>query len=99
MRLTKILRKLRRLLWRFAEWRAFHSRYGLVAAVAYISTGHSQRQWSWSRGASMLSDSSEPRKYSVYKLTPSVQLTLVRYYVSRAHFITGSDDVSKQVRR
>src|SRR5262249_30767305 len=99
MPLTKILRKPRRLWSRFAEWKAFHSRYGLAAVVVYISTGRWQSHWNWHRGESMPWGSRGPRKYSVYKLTPYVQLTLVRYYASRAHFTTESDGVSKQVRR
>src|SRR5215475_16042261 len=98
MPLTKILRRPRRLWSRFAKWRIFRSRYGLAVAVAYISTGRSQHHWYWKSGTFTPAPLNAPRKYSVYKLTPYVQLTLVRYYASRAHFTTESDGVSKQVR-
>lgn len=97
MRLMQIVRKPRELWSRFAAWRTFHSRYGLAQVVAYISIGSWQRGWNWQSGTFMLLDSSTQPKFSVCTLTPRVQLTLVRFYVSRVLTITELDDLSKQV--
>jgi len=99
MHLMPILRKPSILLWRFAEWRRFHRRYGLAQVVVFISTGRSQFRWAWTSGKFTLSGSSELPKFSVFKLTRHVQLTLVRSYVYRAHIITEPDGLSKQVRK
>ena len=99
MRLMQIVRKPRELCSRFAKWRNFHSRYGLAQGVVYISTGHSQLRWSWLSGTLSPLDSRALPEVSVFKLTRRVQLTLVRYYVFRAHIISEPDGLSKQVRK
>ena len=99
MRLMQIVRKPRELYSRFAEWRNFHRRYGLVQVEVYTSTGRLQFRWAWQSGTFSLSGSNELPKISVLKLTRRAQLTLVRSYAYRAHIISEPDGLSKQVRK
>ena len=99
MRLMQIVRKPRELWSRFVKWRNFHSRFGLALVVGYISTGRSQWQWRWSNGIALPWGSNEPHKFSVFKLTRHVQLTLVRFYAYREPITNEPDGLSKQVRK